>query len=84
MHPLEYRKKYIGKIISRDIEAKYKLATPAQIESAIRKQVKGIYADYVDKFKAKPVIIDIDIYDDYAEVESEAACNVGNNGKRCQ
>ncbi len=70
MHPLEYRKKYIGKIISRDIEAKYKLATPAQIESAIRKQVKGIYADYADRFKTKPVIIDIDIYDDYAEIES--------------
>ena len=70
MHPLEYRKKYIGKIISRDIAAKYKLATPAQIESAIRKQVKGIYADYADKLKAKPVIIDVDIYDDYAEVES--------------
>lgn len=33
--------------------------------------MKGIYADYADKFKAKPVIIDIDIYDDYAEVESE-------------
>ena len=69
MHPLEYRKKYIGKIISRDIEARYTLATPAQIEDAIRKQVKGIYADYADKFKAKPVIIDIDIYDDYAAVE---------------
>ena len=71
MHPLEYRKKYIGKIISREIEAKYTLATPAQIESAIRKQVKGVYADYVDKLKAKPVIIDIDIYDDYAGVEKK-------------
>ena len=68
MHPLEYRKKYIGKIISRDIAAQYKLATPAEIEEAIRKQVKGIYADYADKFKAKPVIIDIDIYDEFAEV----------------
>ena len=71
MHPLEYRKKYIGKIISRDIAAQYTLATPAQIESAIRKQVKGIYADYADKLKIKPVIIDIDIYDDYAEIEKK-------------
>lgn len=71
MHPLEYRKKYIGKIISREIEAKYTLAAPAQIEEAIRKQVKGVYADYVDKFKTKPVIIDIDIYDDYAAVEKK-------------
>lgn len=71
MHPLEYRKKYIGKIISRDIAAQYTLATPSQIESAIRKQVKGIYADYADKLKVKPVIIDIDIYDDYAEIEKK-------------
>lgn len=70
MHPLEYRKKYIGKIISREIEAKYQLATPTQIEEAIRKQVKGVYADYVDKLKTKPVIVDIDIYDDYAALQS--------------
>lgn len=71
MHPLEYRKKYIGKIISREIEAKYTLVAPAQIEEAIRKQVKGVYADYIDKFKTKPVIIDIDIYDDYAALEKK-------------
>lgn len=71
MHPLEYRKKFIGKIISREIEAKFEKALPAQIENAIRKQVKGVYADYADKLKIKPVIIDVDIYDDYAAVESE-------------
>ena len=69
MHPLEYRKKYIGKIISREIEAKYKRVAPAQIENAIRRQVKGVYADYADKLKSKPVIIDIDIYDDYAALQ---------------
>ena len=69
MHPLEYRKHYIGKIISREIEARYTRCTPAQIEDAIRRQVKGVYADYADKMKIKPVIIDIDIYDDYAEVK---------------
>lgn len=66
MHPLEYRKKYIGKIISREIEAKYTRCTPAQIEEAIRRQVKGVYADYLDKMKIKPTIIDVDVYDDYA------------------
>lgn len=70
IHPLEYRKKYIGKIISREIEAKYVRSQPAQIEEAIRRQVKGVYADYADKLKVKPVIIDVDIYDDYAEIES--------------
>lgn len=69
MHPLEYRKTYIGKIISREIEAKYTRCDPAQIENAIRYQVKGVYADYLDMLKAKPVIIDVDIYDDYAEVK---------------
>lgn len=71
MHPLEYRKKYIGKIISREIEAEYTRCTPAQIEDAIRKQVKGVYADYADKMRIKPVIVDIDIYDDYAAVENK-------------
>lgn len=69
MHPLEYRKKYIGKIISREIEAKYTLCSPAKIEEAIRHQVKGVYADYADKFKTKPVIVDVDVYDDYAEIK---------------
>ncbi len=71
MHPLEYRKKYIGKIISREIEARYKRVEPARIEEAIRKQVKGVYADYADKLKTKPVIVDIDIYDDYAALQKE-------------
>ena len=69
MHPLEYRKTYIGKIISREIEARYTRCSPAQIENAIRRQVKGVYADYLDKLKVKPVIVDVDIYDDYAEVK---------------
>lgn len=63
MHPLEYRKKYIGKIISREIEAKYKKYSPMDIEEAIRRQVKGVYADYVDKLRAKPVIINLNVED---------------------
>ena len=70
MHPLEYRKKYIGKIISREIEAKYTKCSPSQIENAIRRQVKGVYADYLDKLKVRPTIIDVDIYDDFAEIKA--------------
>ena len=77
MHPLEYRKKYIGKIISREIEARYTRATPTQIEEAIRKQVNGVYADYADKLRLKPVIVDIDIYDDYAAVENKTPAIAG-------
>lgn len=73
MHPLEYRKKYIGKIISREIEAKFSRIPPKKIEDAIRKQVKGVYADYADKLKSKPVIVDIDIYDDYATLQKGPA-----------
>ncbi len=68
MHPLEYREKYIGKIFSREIEARYTPCLPEEIEDAIRQQVKGVYADYVDKLKSRPTIVDVDIYDDYAEV----------------
>ena len=68
MHPLEYRKKYIGKIFSREIEARYSLCSPDRIEEAIRRQVTGVYADYLDKMKVKPVIVDVDNYDDYADV----------------
>ncbi|MDD6310390.1 MAG: AraC family transcriptional regulator [Firmicutes bacterium] len=71
MHPIEYRKKYVGKIISREIEAKYTRCDPVHIEDAIKHQVKGVYADYEDKFKAKPVIVNVDIYDDYAEVQKD-------------
>jgi len=56
MHPLEYRKKFIGKISSREIPAKYERVAPPKIEEAIRRQVKGVYADYADKLKIKPVI----------------------------
>lgn len=67
MHPLEYRKKYIGRIFSWEVEARYTLCSPQQIEEAIRRQVKGVYADYMDKMKLRPTIIDVDIYDDYAD-----------------
>ena len=69
MHPAEYRKQYIGKIISREIEAKYTRCSPAKIEAAIRRQVKGVYADYMDKYKSKPIIVDVDVYDDFAEIK---------------
>ena len=66
MHPLEYRKQFTGKVISRETHAKYIRSTPAQIEEAIRQQVKGVYTDYINKQKAKPVIVDVNIQDDYS------------------
>lgn len=65
MHPLEYRKQFTGKVSSRETHAQYLRNTPPQIEEAIRHQVKGVYTDYINKQKAKPVIVDVNIQDDY-------------------
>ncbi len=73
MHPLEYREKYINKIFSREIEARYDLCSPSKIEDAIRFQVKGVYADYIDKIRTKPVIVDIDIHDDESEITGDTS-----------
>jgi hypothetical protein len=72
MHPLEYRKQFTGKVSSREIKAVYTRSSPAEIEEAIRKQVKGVYSDYVDKQKAKPMIIEIDIFDDYVNKKDKS------------
>lgn len=64
MHPLEYRKQFTGKVISRETHSQYVRSTPAEIEEAIRQQVKGVYTDYMNKQRAKPVIVDVNIHDD--------------------
>ncbi len=67
MHPLEYRKKYTGKVSSREIMAKYTMCTPAEIEAAIRRQVKGVYSDYLSKKKLKPIIVDVNLAEALAD-----------------
>ncbi|MCI9597794.1 MAG: AraC family transcriptional regulator [Firmicutes bacterium] len=64
MHPLEYRKQFTGKISSRETLAQYERSAPTEIEEAIRQQVKGVYTDYINKQKARPVIVDVNIYED--------------------
>ena len=54
-------KKYSGKTVTKETKAQYRRCAPADIEDAVRKQVKGVYSEYEDKLKAKPVIIDIDV-----------------------
>lgn len=65
MHPMEYRKLYTGKVISRETHAEYTRCTPTEIEDAIRQQVKGVYTDYINKQKSKPIIVDVNIHDEY-------------------
>ena len=62
MHPLEYRKKYAGKVSGREVMADIERSAPEEIEDAIRTQVRGIYSDYMKNSAAKPVIIDVNIY----------------------
>ena len=63
MHPAEYREKYKDKVFRRDIDARYDLCPPREIEEAIRYQVRGAYADYISEIVSKPVIVDIDAYE---------------------
>ena len=73
MHPLEYRKKYAGKVSGREIIAEYKRSTPHDIEEAIKKQVKGIYSDYIRSNAPKPSIIDVDIYNPQMGIVNKSA-----------
>ncbi len=59
MHPLEYRKKYMGKSVIRESRARYKRCSPMEIETAIRALTRGSYVDAEDKPVLKPVILDI-------------------------
>ena len=61
MHPSEYRKKYTGKVISRETVANYEKHSPAAIEEFIKKQVKGVYDEYVSEGRPKPNIFNIDM-----------------------
>ncbi len=63
MHPMEYRKKYAGKVSGREVIAKYERSAPAEIELALKKIVKGVYSDYIRNNDVKPVIIDVDIHE---------------------
>ena len=61
MHPLDYRKKYTGKVSSVETVAKMEKCTSAEIEGAIRRNVKGVYSDYLSSKKSPPIIVEIDI-----------------------
>ena len=61
MHPLEYRKRYTGKVASVETSYQMDKYSPEEIENAIRKNVKGVYSDYLSSKRAAPIIVDIDI-----------------------
>lgn len=76
MHPLDYRKKYAGKVSGREVVAEMKRTSPAEIENAIKKQVKGIYTDFIRNNAPKPTIIDVDIYNPESGTINQSALNL--------
>ncbi len=72
MHPQEYRKKYTDKPRNRENTAQYIRCSPQEIEDAIRKQVKGVYSEYIKGKKPDPVIVELDI---------QSALEKGNTGE---
>jgi AraC-like DNA-binding protein len=72
MHPQEYRKKYTDKPRNRENMAQYIRCSPQEIEDAIRKQVKGVYSEYIKGKKPDPVIVELDI---------QSALEKGNTGE---
>lgn len=63
MHPKDYREKYTGKVISREIAAKYTLSSPADILASIRQQSKHIYHSYESGEAPTLSIIKLDLHD---------------------
>lgn len=61
MHPQDYRKIYADKPARRKSDAVYVRCAPQEIEETIRKQVKGIYSEYIKGKKPDPVIVELDI-----------------------
>ncbi len=62
MHPLEYRKKYTGKVSSREIHAQYILSKPDDIKRAIKNQIKELFmADNQEKGSTLTIVsLDLD------------------------
>lgn len=71
MHPQEYRKKYVDRPMNRETTAKYIRCFPQEIEEAIRKQVKGVYSEYIKGKKPDPVIVELDIQSALEERKEE-------------
>ena len=61
VHPQEYRKKFGEQGMKRTSNAVYLRCTPIEIEDALRRQVKGVYSDYIKGKRPDPIIVELDI-----------------------
>ncbi|MFA5637904.1 MAG: AraC family transcriptional regulator [Anaerovoracaceae bacterium] len=69
MHPLEYKKKYAGRVASPEITHKMEKSSPEAIENAIRNNVKGVYNEFFSVNKAEPIIVDVDIHEEIRDAK---------------
>jgi len=60
MPPLEYRRRFTGKVSGRESKADLRRCTPAEIEECLRQQVKGIYRGYLSRNAIKPIIVQME------------------------
>jgi len=67
MPPAEYRKKFTGKVSSREIHAVYDSIGADEIEAIIKERAREIYDEYICRGKSSASIIDIDIADCMAD-----------------
>ncbi|MEG2199874.1 MAG: AraC family transcriptional regulator, partial [Anaerovorax sp.] len=61
MPPAEYREKFTGKVISREILAKYTLSTPDEIMDIIKERNREVYGDFTRDQEPQISIIDLDL-----------------------
>lgn len=61
MHPLEYRKKFTGKVSSREIHAQYVLSKPDEIKKAIKTQIKDIFESENQEKGSVLTIVSLDL-----------------------
>ncbi len=59
IHPLEYRKKYAGKVLERSSSAKIKRTRPEDIEEILRKEMGTLLSDADFSTDHSPLIVDL-------------------------
>jgi AraC-like DNA-binding protein len=61
MHPLEYRKKYTGRVSSRETHAEYTLSKPEDIRKAVKSHTKDIFTADSQEKGTVPTIVSLDL-----------------------
>ncbi len=71
MHPLEYRKKYGEKGNVRISPGKYDRCRPEEIEEQLKRQVKGVYNEYIKGKRPDPIIVELTVQDVFRQERTD-------------